>query len=386
MIRIIRCLARNILIFFILPSLFWQVQGISGEPLFVRVAVVKDAPSAKILIAGAYRIMDAVTSELLREDKYLSAVDIISVETGFKFGEIIVNADAILIVPVGGARLYVHGRVFRGDIKVLRSADSITIVNIVELEEYLYGVIRNEVSTWWPMEALKAQAIAARTYVLYQMRESSGRNYDVTADVSSQVYGGMFSERWRTNRAVDLTKGKVLSYNGTIFPAYFHATCGGATCDASNLWKIDLTPLKGVVCNWCEKSPHYSWEKWIEINEIRNKLENRGYVVGEIKGFDITKRDSSGRVMEIQIRGIEDNVVITAKDFRTIVGSDALRSTNFKITIIGDYVVFEGLGWGHGVGMCQWGSYYMSRAGRKAEEILGFYYPGATIMDYKNIK
>lgn len=357
-----------------------------AEPVLVRVAVAKDVPSVKIFVAGSYRIISAITNETLSEGRYLHSASLTAADTGFKFGDTALNANVITIESVGGARIYINDRIFRGQIRVLKSDKGLVAVNTVELEEYLYGVVRNEVSTWWPMEVLKAQVIAARTYVLYQTKESKGKDYDVTADVSSQVYGGIFSEKWRTNRAVDLTKGKVLVYNGAIFPTYFHATCGGATFNASNLWNIDLPPLKGVKCDWCKKSPHYSWEKWVTLKEARSKLENAGYPVGEITGFEAVKKDPSGRILEIYVKGSQSAVNIAGKDFRLIIGSDILRSTNFKATIIGDYVVFEGRGWGHGVGMCQWGAYYMSRAGKKADEILSFYYPGSAIMDYKNVK
>ena len=356
--------------------------GNTTEEILVRVAVAKDVPSVKVFIAGSYKIINAITKETLLEGRYLRSGQLTATDTGFRLGDAKLDANVIAIESIGGARTYINDRIFRGGIRVLKSNKGLVAVNTVELEEYLYGVVRNEVSTWWPMEAIKAQVIASRTYVLYQIKESKGKDYDVTADVGSQVYGGVFSEKWRTNRAVDLTRGKVLAYNGAIFPAYFHATCGGATFNAAILWNIDLPPLRGVKCGWCGKSPHYSWERWVTLEEAKTKLENAGYAVGDIEGFEVIKKDASGRILEIEVKGSQDTVGITGKDFRLIIGADILRSTNFKMTIIGDYIVFEGLGWGHGVGMCQWGAYYMSRAGKKAEEILSFYYPGSKITDY----
>jgi len=176
----------------------------------------------------------------------------------------------------------------------------------------------------------------------------------------------------------------VLTYNGAIFPAFFHATCGGSTFDAANLWNVNLPPLRGVKCDWCRKSPHYYWERWTPINEAEKRLEAAGYPVGDILGFEVLRKDPlGGRVLELRIKGSKGDAVILAKDFRRIIGSDIVRSTNFKVTVVGEYAAFEGLGWGHGVGLCQWGAYYMSRAGKKADEILYFYYPGAKIMkDY----
>jgi len=364
-----------------------QELTVDGSPVRVRVAVVKGADSAKIFIAGNFRIVDCTSKAVLMEEKYLPETDLAATETGFKLDGKEIIGSAVSVEPVGGARIYINERVFRGGITVLRDERKLTVVNAVDLEEYLYGVMRNEVSTWWPMEALKAQAIAARTYAMNQINESKRKYYDVTADVGSQVYGGIFSEKWRTNRAVDETKDKVLTYNGAIFPAFFHATCGGSTFDAAYLWNIDLPPLKGVKCRWCRKSPHFYWERWVPVREVEAKLAAAGYPVDDIIGFAATKRDPfSARILELKVKGSKGEAAILAKDFRRIIGSDIVRSTSFKVTLVGDYVAFEGLGWGHGVGLCQWGAYYMSRAGKKAAEILEYYYPGSKVTDYRDIK
>jgi len=358
----------------------------AANPILVRVAVVRDADSAKIFIAGNFKIIDYISKAVLLEEKYFPEAALTVTDTGFRLADKDISANVVSIEPAGGARVYINDRIFRGEIRAFKNDKKLVVVNAVNLEDYLYGVIRNEVSTWWPMEALKAQAIAARTYALNQINESKNKDYDVVADVNSQVYGGIFSEKWRTNRAVDQTKGQVLTYNGAIFPTFFHATCGGSTFDAACLWNIDLPPLKGVKCPWCRKSPHFYWERWASAKEVEGKLEAAGYSTGDIIGFEATKRDSfSGRILELKIKGSKADADIPAKDFRRMMGSDIIRSTNFKPALVGEYVVFEGLGWGHGVGLCQWGAYYMSRAGKNAEEILHFYYPGSKLKDYKEI-
>lgn len=369
-----------VLVFLAFLPVAASAQDTCKTPL-VRVSVVKDADAVRLRIAGNYRISDLVSKKPLLEGKYLGDSFLKPSGAGFDIGGSAIDSPAVEIEPLGGARAYINERVFRGEIKIYNISGKVMVINTVDLEEYLYGVIRNEVSTWWPMEALKAQAIAARTYALNQINESKVKDYDVYADVNSQVYGGIFSEKWRTNRAVEQTRGQVLTYKGAVFPAFFHATCGGSTFDAANLWNIDLPPLKGVKCNWCRKSPHYYWERWMPVNEAEQRLDEAGYPVGDILGFDVIRRDHSGRILELRIKGTKGDSVMLAKDFRRIMGSDTVRSTNFKVTVIGEYVAFEGLGWGHGVGLCQWGAYYMSRAGKKADEILYFYYPGSKIMD-----
>ena len=230
------------------------------------------------------------------------------------------------------------------------------------------------------MEAFKAQAVASRTYALYRIQGSVNLPYDVTSDVYSQVYGGRTSEKWSTTRAVNLTKGKVLAHNGELLPAYYHATCGGHTEDASNLWKIDLPPLDGVRCNFCVHSPHYKWVKEIPLWKVEKNLSDNGYKTGSISSCRIVSRNKFGRVDKLQIKDDTGmSVLLTGKDFRQIIGPNDIRSTKFEAAVKRGNLVVEGFGWGHGVGMCQWGAFGMSRRGKRAEEILKFYYPGAEI-------
>jgi stage II sporulation protein D len=229
------------------------------------------------------------------------------------------------------------------------------------------------------MEALKAQAIVCRTYAVYQMQENKSRDFDVTSDIYSQVYGGKTSERYRTNEAVDATKGQILTYQDKVFPAYFHATCAGHTEDAAVLWNIDIAPLKGVVCNYCKDSPHFNWHLTLDRGELRQRLVNAGYKMGMIKNIEILGKNKSGRITNLNITTTTKDVSISAKAFRNIVGPNEIRSTNFTVNLSGDDLVFEGFGWGHGVGLCQWGAYFMATQGKTAEQILKFYYPQSNV-------
>jgi stage II sporulation protein D len=257
---------------------------------------------------------------------------------------------------------------------------TLNLINNVELENYLYGVLYHEVSHRWPIEVLKAQSIAARTFALHQREQSKLAPYDLRNDIYSQMYGGKTSEKWSTTRAVNLTKGKVLVYNGGLLPAYYHATCAGRTEDASNLWNIDLAPLKGVECKYCKDSPHYKWHKEISLWEIENRLKANDYNIGKIASLNILSRNKSGRVDKLEIKGESGaSLILTGKDFRQMIGPNDVRSTNFTISLKWEHAIFDGYGWGHGVGLCQWGAYGLGRRGKKAEEILKFYYPGTEI-------
>jgi stage II sporulation protein D len=229
------------------------------------------------------------------------------------------------------------------------------------------------------MEALKAQAIVSRTYALYQIQENKAKDFDLTSDIYSQVYGGQASERYRTNKAVDESKGQALFYKGKIIPAFFHATCAGHTENAQLLWNIDLAPLKGVVCNFCRESPHFNWHYDLPVKEIEKKLSDGGWKVKNITNIGIEGKDASGRITNLIIKSEAGETKVSAKDFREKIGPNIINSTNFSVAIAGKDAVFEGIGWGHGVGLCQWGAYFMAKDGHSSEEILKYYYPGVNV-------
>lgn len=283
---------------------------------------------------------------------------------------------------------FVDGRRFRGSVDVVKKDNGkFMVINKLPLDEYLYGVLYHEVSHHWPMEVLKAQAIAARTFALYQLRQNKTQSYDLRSDIYSQVYGGKTSEKWSTTMAVNRTKGEVLTYKGDIFPAYYHATCGGVTEDAANLWNLDIEPLRGVACPYCSDSPHYKWAKQIPLWSLEKTLRDNGYKLGKIATITILSKNKSGRVDKIEIKDdAGTSVVLTGKDFRQMMGPNDVRSTKFYASIKWGSLVLDGLGWGHGVGMCQWGAYGLARSGKKCDEILKYYYPGSEISTIDKIK
>ncbi|MCX5716080.1 MAG: SpoIID/LytB domain-containing protein, partial [Candidatus Omnitrophica bacterium] len=165
------------------------------------------------------------------------------------------------------------------------------------------------------------------------------------------------SEKWKTNMGVDSTRGEVLTFDGDIFPSYYHATCGGFTEDASNLWKIDLAPLKGVECAFCKKAKHYRWRAKVSLNDIESALEKAGIKdAKDIISIEIESRNRSNRINNLVIKTAAGAVTVAGKDFRLAVGPNKLRSNNYEVNVENGQAVFNGTGWGHGVGMCQWGA------------------------------
>lgn len=342
---------------------------------YVRVAIIQDTGSLNLKIPGAYEISDLTTGEVLAKGKVLKTT-VTAYKEGILLGEMSFNRNRIFIQSLDQGPIIINARRFRGNMEFIKKDNlHLLIINYIELEDYIKGILYHEVSHYWPIEVLKAQAVTCRTYALYQMGENKSQDYDLTADIYSQVYGGRTSERQRTNLAVESTSGVVLTYNGKIFPAYFHATCGGHTEDASLVWNIDLAPLKGVICDYCQDSPHFKWHNVLTIKEISDALAKSDYQIKAIKDIIIEERDSSGRVTKLKLISADKNIEISAKDLRNIIGPNIIRSTNFKVNVVENDAVFEGLGWGHGVGLCQWGAYFMAKDGSTYQEILEYYYP-----------
>ncbi len=348
----------------------------------VRVAILNDIDNVKITVKKGYTIFDLKKKEALIDTDEMFEGQVLVDPLGLKVGDTIISSDHIRIASKKDAGVRVMNRKLRGSVDIYKDKNNhLLVVNNVDLQSYIKGVMLHEVSHYWSMEALKAQAVCVRSYAIYQMKANKDKAFDVTSDIYSQVYGGVNSERYRTNVAVDKTQGLIITYRNKIFPSYFHATCAGKTESVSELWKQDLPPLKGVVCPYCRFSPHYYWKKNFRLKNIQDKLNEKGYNLGLIKDISVVERDNSDRIRTLSIKMRNDqSVTISGKDFRDIIGPNVIRSNNYLVVMQGYYMNLLGKGWGHGVGLCQWGAKQMSDEGRRFDEILKFYYPGIEIV------
>jgi stage II sporulation protein D len=344
------------------------------------VEILKNAAMVRLSVDGYYSVKDASTHKTLFTGKDLKGVTTsyknkVSVD-GRQFGpkKLIFSID-------GEDALRVNNRRYHGDLCIIRTGSGMDLVNYVPLEDYIKGIAVREVSHYWPAQALRAHAVVFRTYALYAIKQNALRDHDVTSDVYSQVYGGTSAQRYRITEAVDETAGDVLTYNGNIFPAFYHSTCGGHTEAASALWDIDLEPLKGVECVYCKESPHYSWKASMPVSAVISRLDKAGVKAGGLSDIQILGTDLSGRVTELSLKTPQGQINIPAKDFRNILGPDIVKSAGFYLSVHNKMLDMTGIGWGHGVGMCQWGAYFMAKAGYSYAEILAFYYPGSKIMN-----
>jgi stage II sporulation protein D len=353
-------------------------------PVQIRVSVANDEDRIELSIRGGYRIIATDTGRLLDQGDTFFNRGIEPVANGIRFSGRIFNVDKMDIIPAAEPSIYLNKRLYKGTFRVVKTKQKKLIaVNIVGIEDYLKGVLYHEVSHRWPMEAIKAQAIASRTYALYQIDENSHRHYHIYSDISSQVYNGVYAQRYRTNKAVDDTKGRVLTWKGGLVPAFFHAACGGHTENASNLWKVDMPPLSGTACGYCEHSPYFTWGYDMRLDMLEKNLKASGYMVNRVTSVRASCKNRSGRVDNVVIKGDNFSENIKAKDLRRLIGTALIKSTNLDIVVKDDKVYFTGHGWGHGVGMCQWGAFSMAKKKKTAEEILSHYYPGAEITALK---
>lgn len=360
--------------------------GVEDLGPIIRVCILDNQDSIDVNLKGAYTVVDIASSKVLWSGQSLKA-KVTGTKSGMLIGDKEVALTDVRFNVVRDSDILINDRSFRGSMDITRKPSlKLMAVNRLPVESYLYGVLRHEVSPHWPMESLKAQAIVARTFALQQARQNKLQPYDVRNDIYSQVYGGSSSEKWTTTKAVRLTRNQVLTYKGDIFTTYYHAACAGRTEDASQLWNVNIPPLSGVPCNFCGNSPHYRWKKELAPDFISEKLNAAGHKIGKVASIEILSRDRSRRIDKISIKDEAGaTVVLGAKDFRHMIGPNDIRSTNFYIhRRWGNFIIY-GFGWGHGVGMCQWGAYGLSKRGKTAEQILHYYYPGTAIMTLDKI-
>ena len=276
-----------------------------------------------------------------------------------------------------GVRL--NNREYAGVVDLVRNGEGLAVVNEVLFEEYLVGVLRAESSEKWPLEALRAQAIAARTYAAYHRLLSASKPYHIVASTAHQQYFGRVPASSPIWGAVRETAGQVLRWEGDVFPAFYHTESGGYTEDPRTVFAARNMPgLKPVRCEFSAGSPHFYWSLDVRLAELSETLRRHDVSVGSVTSIEITERTPSLRASVVTVHGARGSARLLGNEFRRMLGYDRFKSTLFAVAINGDSARFSGRGYGHGVGMCQWGAKGMAEAGYTARQILEFYYPGTT--------
>lgn len=266
-----------------------------------------------------------------------------------------------------------------GLVQLVRRGKGFLVINRVDLEEYVKGVVPAEVSSTWHQETLKAQAVAARTYALYQKMLSSTREYDVAATVQDQVYRGKQGIDGGILRAVEETRGLVVTYQNAPIYAAFSSTAAGLTEDAMNVWSKEYPYLKGVECPFDLASPYYQWKSSFKIGTLEESLRQQGFSVGTIATITPLSFSRGGRVATLRVAHSGGELVLRGEELRKAVGYTIIPSTQFAIEFIGQDLVLSGFGAGHAVGMCQWGAKELAELGYSFSTILQYYYPGTEL-------
>lgn len=275
--------------------------------------------------------------------------------------------------------IQVNGKKYHGNMEISPVDKGLLVVNELPLEDYLVGLINCEISSQWPMEAIKAQAVVARSYAVYQKEMRKNAIYDLESTVMDQVYEGCEIEDSRAGRGVKETAGEVLTYEGNVIQAFYHSNCGGHTESSENVWGFSLPYMQGVDCSYCLATPSAKWEQTIPLIKIESLLKGNGYQVAGLLEIRTGKKNRSGRVTDLILISAKGRLTISAVNFRKIIGYTVIKSTNFEARIAGDDAVFTGIGYGHGVGLCQWGAKQRAGDGFDYREILSYYYPGTRL-------
>lgn len=288
----------------------------------------------------------------------------------------------IILEPAKGTLLTWNNNIYAGKIFIVPAKNSFLLVEHVDLENYLYGVLPYEMNYSWPLEALKAQAVAARTYTLKTLENVRNKNFDLYSDVRSQMYKGGGKQYDSVKKAVDGTRGKVLTYNHALFYTYYHGNCGGGTDDVRswNFGAASLKPLSGASCAYDKHSKSFTWQMNVPAAKVMAYAKTVG-LTGTLKNVQVASKTSTGRATYLTIHSSKGSKKVSCPKFRLSTGIRSCKIT--RISTSGQQVRFEGKGYGHGVGMCQDGANGMAQKGKTYEQILKNYYPGATITQLK---
>jgi len=316
-------------------------------------------------------------------------------------------SDGPIIARAGAnALLNVDGKPYRGDVAFSATDSGVSIVNVVKIDDYLRGVVPLEIGTTSPLDsaAAQAQAVTARSYAYIHLATDPRQAYDVTGGTLDQVYGGVAVETPVASEAVESTRAQVLKYAGRVVNAPYHSTCGGSTAAASEVWRSNDEPylqpvsdrIPGSSRYYCDLAPRFRWTRSIDGPALTAALAqylptyasvpNR--TPGAARNVTIGSHTPSGRVGTVTITTDRGNFVVRGNDVRFVLrqpGGEILNSTYFSVETTSALdgsiarLTLHGMGYGHGVGMCQSGAIGRARAGQDYRTILRTYYPGTTV-------
>lgn len=376
-----------------------------GTEPAVRVGIVVDSPVVSITSSTPFEIVTTAGDRVERggasETWQFRATNGRVVASFGPSPRTSAQHEALLLRPRDGGSVSINGRPYRGAVLVrAASASTVTAVNVLELEDYLLGVVPAEIPSW-EIEAVKAQAIAARTYAMGHMRRREALGFDFFATVQDQVYGGLAREDTMASRAVRETRGEILTYEGAPIMAYYHSTCGGRTAAIDEVWRSEprgylrsvSDAIPGTERAYCDASNRYRWsERWTRDQLLRvlarTLVDHTGAPAASVTRIDELRLEghtASGRRERLRVTAGGRTYHVRGDSIRWVLRPEANRILNstYRLELDpetdGGYTV-RGGGWGHGIGMCQMGAIGRARAGQRYREILTTYYQGTRLV------
>ena len=282
-------------------------------------------------------------------------------------------------------------RLYRGLLEITAEKGRLKILNTLPLDEYIASVVSAETGDLSEVEAFKAQAVAARTYTLKRANTHIKEGYNLCDSTHCQLFTGFGAVRPRAQAAADSTRNEVLTFHGELAATFYHSICGGRTEAMTYVWPFEHKPYLVSVMDGPEKKPYcsiapgFNWKTRISLKALTGMARAQKWILPDesIKKIEVLDRGISKRAVTLEFSTEKRRVRVPATNFYHGVGRsagwNAIRSTLFYLYSGKDFVIFEGKGNGHGVGMCQWGAEGMARLGFKYRDILAHYYPGTVI-------
>jgi stage II sporulation protein D len=356
-----------------------------AAPVSIRVLLLQNLSTFQLSVPPDYSLRTQPAGLLPVDADNWRAFQVQAGSRNIRISGLGVEVEAIHIAPrAKDAVIYAGGKPYRGGLDVKWRAGGLMVVNTLDVEEYLYGVVPKETPTQWEMAALRAQAIVARTYALYKRARQANRDYDVAAQyIRDQHYEGLSAEHPRTTQAVYDTRGLVLTCHGELIPAYYHAESAGHTENSEHVWSSPHPCLRAVKAPMHPASPYLQWSASLSLQDVRAALSRQGSTVGAVRRLEPIERSPTGRITLLKISHTSGETVMRGTDFRLALGPEVIRSTRFTVQVRDGRAFFNGQGWGHGVGLCQWCSQGMAELGYDHEAILTHYYQGAKLIHYQ---
>nr|ADM95049.1 hypothetical protein [uncultured Atribacterota bacterium] len=308
---------------------------LKAEVPILRVGIFIDYKEISLKADQGLQIYEISTGKSLWTQKDNQLLKVIAESQGIKINDQSFKAKkGIRVVPIGKGYIQVEDKKYRGEIEIITEQSLLKVVNVLKLEEYLYGVLQKEIPPNWPMEVLKAQAIAARTFALFNMNKYIDQNYHICATTTSQEYGGILYEHPQTTKAVDATKGVIAVYKGKPINSVYHSDSGGYTENCEDVWGSYIPYLRSVSSEYetVVSPPNHQWTYSITEQELLTKLSQKGWQLNYIKEINITEKTATGRVKTLEILG--DNgkkITLKTNDFRLLIGPNLVRSSLFTL-------------------------------------------------------